>query len=82
MRKQSFMALMAKIDWQPKPAVFQLSPNLEWARHSDWPFIDPKERDRIKYEIYKHYGLHHQASDEWYAYFGKAGSIFKTSPEA
>ena len=67
---KEFLISMSKIDWQPKPATFQLSPNDHWARHSDWIFIPKEQQKKIQEEIWRHYMLLPITDNGIYCFFG------------
>jgi hypothetical protein len=67
---KEFLENMSKIDWQPRPAAFQISWNRKWARHSDWAFIPKEKKQRICEEVWKSWMLVPIVENGMYMFFG------------
>lgn len=72
-----FMDSMSKIEWWPVPAVFQLSPNRQWARHESLERLPKKKQHIIVGEIFKHYGLLPLGGNFEWTYFGMQSEKWK-----
>lgn len=59
-----------QIAWEPEHAAFQLSPNLQWARHERLGIKGREDLKNILHEVMKHYGLVPITQTDLYYYFG------------
>lgn len=68
---KDFWDVMQKIDWQPVPAAFQLSPNKQWGKHHDWDFLREDKKKIVQEKIWQYWGLQLIIDDGMKAYFGQ-----------
>ncbi len=66
---KEFWDSMKLIEWEPEPAMFQLSKNRKYGRHDDWKFLRETDQKRIAEGVWKAWGLQLALDDGFYAYF-------------